>query len=298
MSLRWIFGFLGFAVVARWLIDRLIWLYNLKFGGQRDLTATYGKGSYVLVTGGSEGIGLAMAKQFARKGFNLFLVARSQDKLEAAKAAVLKQYPSCKVLTRSFDFDQITEPANFDLSKAFGFDLTTIDVSVLFNNVGIGFPLPFYDNNEVDIVKLIKLNCAAQLVCSVYFAKYFQNRKHKSMILNTSSISETIPVPGFSAYGASKLFNKFLTRSQGNFDDKIDHYCYIPGFIPTALTNFKRGFFSVDADLDASYAICHVGSLKHTFSGHWRHELMAWGMSWVPVSLVPNIRIKKEKSNR
>lgn len=295
MGISSLVGLLGFIIFLRWALNLLIWAYNMALGAKRDLTAIYGRKSYVVITGGSEGIGLAWARQFAQKGFNLFLVSRSEEKLKAAKEQIVGETPTCTVLTASFDFADITSPENFDLSKAFKFDFSTIDVSILFNNVGIGLPFTMYDCSEADVVKLIKLNCVTQTICTQYFAKIFRKRRQQCAILSTSSLSAVGPVPGFGAYGATKVFNWFLTRAQGNFDDHIDYYCYVPGIIPTRLTKYVQNWSVVDADVDASFGIRNFGSHRRIFSGHWKHELIGWILKTVPACLVPNFSRKKKR---
>lgn len=66
------------------LIYRLFWMLRRTIRTTDHLTERYGKGSWVLITGGSDGIALEMAKELARKQFNLVLVARNADKLKAA----------------------------------------------------------------------------------------------------------------------------------------------------------------------------------------------------------------------
>ena len=48
----------------------------------------YSMNSYTLITGGSQGIGLSLARQFAQNGYNLILVARDPSELEEASAAL------------------------------------------------------------------------------------------------------------------------------------------------------------------------------------------------------------------
>lgn len=70
-------------------------------------------GAHVLITGGSEGIGLALAKDFVRAGSNVTLVARTLSKLEAAKAELQKVArecrSDCKVLTLTADVSSLAE---------------------------------------------------------------------------------------------------------------------------------------------------------------------------------------------
>jgi hypothetical protein len=53
-----------------------------------NLGVRYGQNSYVLITGGSLGLGKELAKCFAKRGFNLILLARGRDNLEVAKKEI------------------------------------------------------------------------------------------------------------------------------------------------------------------------------------------------------------------
>ena len=62
------------------------------------------KYGYALITGSSDGIGKALAKEFARRGFNLVLVSRTLSKLESVKSELLTWYPHCEIHIISSDF--------------------------------------------------------------------------------------------------------------------------------------------------------------------------------------------------
>lgn len=64
----------------------------------------YGAHSWAVVTGGSEGIGLAIAKKLAQQGFNIVIIARSTEKLRIAREEILKENQLADVLTLSMDF--------------------------------------------------------------------------------------------------------------------------------------------------------------------------------------------------
>ena len=63
------------------LLYRVIWMLRRAIRTTDHLVDRYGKGSWALVTGGTDGIGLEMAKELARLGFNIINVARNSEKL-------------------------------------------------------------------------------------------------------------------------------------------------------------------------------------------------------------------------
>jgi Short-chain dehydrogenases of various substrate specificities len=88
----------------------------------------------VLITGGSGGIGLALAKRFARNNYNLLLVARDPEHHEEAKQAVLAVNPQVSVALLPKDLRD--ENAAEDI---YGFCREkNLQVEVLCNNAGVG----------------------------------------------------------------------------------------------------------------------------------------------------------------
>ena len=66
--------------------------WNHFLAPQVDLAKRYGPKSYVLITGGSEGLGKEIGLRFAARGFNLILVARTKAKLDLAKTEITALY--------------------------------------------------------------------------------------------------------------------------------------------------------------------------------------------------------------
>ena len=112
-------------------------LHNALTGDSRDLPALYGRDSYVLITGASDGIGRYLAVDFARRGFNIIIIGRSADKLAQTEKLVKEAAPSRKVIIVIYDFSKVDQLPQNDFGAAFKLDFSKIDVSVLVNNVGI-----------------------------------------------------------------------------------------------------------------------------------------------------------------
>ncbi|NRA28925.1 MAG: SDR family NAD(P)-dependent oxidoreductase [Parvularculaceae bacterium] len=87
----------------------------------------------ILLTGATDGIGLETAKRLAADGHELLLHGRSEDKLVAAKATVLKEAPSAVVKTLRADLSNLADVEA--LAKAVAAETTSLDV--LINNAGV-----------------------------------------------------------------------------------------------------------------------------------------------------------------
>ena len=75
-----LFKFLGYIKLLE-ILYRLLWLLRRQFRSTNHLPRLYGKGTYALVTGGSDGIGLALCKELAFQGFNIIIVSRNAEKM-------------------------------------------------------------------------------------------------------------------------------------------------------------------------------------------------------------------------
>lgn len=78
--------YIGLFWVLKWLYR---WLYTFliqTFFGVHCTVKRYGRDSWAVVTGSTDGIGLAMATNLAKRGFNIVLISRSADKLERVAA--------------------------------------------------------------------------------------------------------------------------------------------------------------------------------------------------------------------
>ena len=268
-------GLFGFLYVFKHIKDALLFAYNYAFGGKRDLGALYGRGSYALITGGSEGMGREFAKAFARRGFGVILVARNPAKLEEAKSEIEREIPGAKVLICVFDFSKIdeAEKSDFDFAKMFKLDLEGLDVSVLLNNVGLGRNGYFEEYSIEELQNFIKVNCVTQTLLSAYFLRRFARRTSRSAILSLSSQSATQRMPFYDIYGASKRYNLHFDQAMRGYYPRVDNYSFTPGHVRTAMTRFKPGFFRISAEEAVDGAMRNFGGQRGVFSGHWKHEL-------------------------
>ena len=81
-----------------------------------DLKGKLGVGSWVVITGGSDGLGWAIAENLAAQGFNLVLMARSPDKLSKAQGLLETKY-NIQVETICVDFSKICGDFNRSTQK-------------------------------------------------------------------------------------------------------------------------------------------------------------------------------------
>jgi 17beta-estradiol 17-dehydrogenase / very-long-chain 3-oxoacyl-CoA reductase len=119
---------------------------------RHQLRKRYG-GGWALVTGGSEGIGLSIAEELAKEGFDIILVSRSKDKLKAARERLQTINPNIQIDTNSIDFEKLKTEE--DYTSAFK-GILEKDVSVLVNNVG------YYALSMKSLIKITSVSCPSR----------------------------------------------------------------------------------------------------------------------------------------
>ena len=168
--------------------------------GAQKATKTGTARRTALVTGGSGGIGLELAKVLARNGFDIVLVARSRDTLEAAAGQLEGQY---HVTVHVFAAD-LRRP---DAPEAISDFLTNenIPIEVLVNNAGFGLGGEFADTDVTRELEMIQVNIAALTHLTKLFLPQMIKRK-SGRILNVASTAAFQPGPLMAVYYASKAY--------------------------------------------------------------------------------------------
>lgn len=189
------------------------------------------KGKVVGITGGSTGIGEAVAWAFAKEGAKVAVCGRSQGKLDALKEKFEeKGYP---LYTESADVGNLRELERF--VKSVAREYGRIDIWI--NNAGINNRKSFEAYSEEDFDSLISVNLKSVFFGTHYVAEEMR-KTGGGVILNTSSFAALIPSAGIALYSATKAAVSNLTKtlSVELAPDHIRVCSVIPGVIETPLT--------------------------------------------------------------
>ena len=144
---------------------------------------------YTLITGGTEGIGLELAKLFAHDKHNLIIVARNIDKLEDIKIKFEKEY---KIIVEIIKADLCVDKFCEKIIKVV--EEKNLIVDNLINNAGIG-SFGFFSESEDDFEeKLININIIALTTLTKYFLKDMI-KMGGGGILNVASTAAFTSVP-------------------------------------------------------------------------------------------------------
>jgi len=111
MTFIQLLGWLGFVRVVYELYNYVVYTFLIK--KRTDLLEKYGEGSYVVITGSSDGIGLGYAKYLAEAGFNLVCISRSAEKLKEKEKEIreyAKQRKDLKIVNIVKDFSECYKP--------------------------------------------------------------------------------------------------------------------------------------------------------------------------------------------
>jgi len=155
---------------------------------------------YALITGASSGIGLELANTFAKNGYNLVLVARSKDKLDAV-AAECKTQHGTESLVIEADLSKMNSAQKiFETTKK-----AQINIDALVNNAGFGDFGEFSSRDWQKQSDMIHLNIHALTHLTHLYLPQMIEQKN-GYILNVASIVAFFPGPLMSVYFATKAF--------------------------------------------------------------------------------------------
>jgi short-subunit dehydrogenase len=154
-----------------------------------------------LVTGASAGIGVEFARQLGQQGYDLVLVARRRDRLDALATELRSATPGLRV--RVIDRD-LAEP---DAANAIATELARdgVAVDLLVNNAGHGLIGTFVKQPPENAASQIAVNVAALVALTRAFLPGMVARKAGGVI-NVASTASFQPVPNMAVYGATKAF--------------------------------------------------------------------------------------------
>lgn len=188
------------------------------------MTATTTKGT-ALVTGASSGIGAVYADRLARRGYDLILVARNAERLEALAARLTAE------TARSVETIVADLGAPADLARVEAVLRDDPAITVLINNAGVGATQPLLESDVDKMEAMIALNVTAPMRLAYAAAPAFVARE-TGTIINIASIVALGPERLNGVYGGSKAF--VLAFSQSLHYELADKGIRIQAVLPGA----------------------------------------------------------------
>jgi 3-oxoacyl-[acyl-carrier protein] reductase len=187
----------------------------------------------VIVTGGSRGIGLAIARRLVRAGYRVISLARkSNPELESALAEANQltpgslQFLSCD-LSEIESFSQLVKSIRNDFGPIYG----------LVNNAGMSVDGVLALTSTSQIEQIVRLNTVSPMVLSKFVTRAMM-AEGGGRIVNLASIIAFTGYSGLSVYGATKAsiigFTRSLAREVGRAGITVN--AVAPGFVDTDMT--------------------------------------------------------------
>ncbi len=155
-----------------------------------------------LVTGGSSGIGLALSRRLAARGYDLAWVSLDQDELDAAKASLSAEQAEVSIETMALD---LSEAGASDRVFQWANGLRADGVDLLVNNAGLGV---YGDSARLSVEAeqtMINVNIGALHGLTRAFLPSMEERG-SGTIVNVASNSAFVPTPRLAVYASTKAF--------------------------------------------------------------------------------------------
>lgn len=246
------------------------------------------EGQRALVTGASSGIGAEIARELAREGAHLVLVARRKERLEAL-ASELRAAHGVEVAVEAADLADPAAPAAlFAATEGAG-----LAIDVLVNNAGFGSYLQFDQIEWERYAALIQVNMSSLTHLCHLFVPVMKGRR-RGRIMNVASLGAYLPCPTFAVYAASKAYVRNMTEAL-DFELKgsgVRAICVSPGgtqteFLEHAQQKLKPGasLFMMSPQRCAQIAVKKMLAGRRNVVAGFMNTLTAVLLRFVPRGL-------------
>lgn len=216
-----------------------------------------------LITGGSSGIGLEIARMLGGLGYGLTISSRRAEKLERAAAEL-----------RDEGYEVVAAPADVadedQLRSVFAAHRERFGrLDVLVNNAGLGIGRPLEQIEAKHLDKQVAVNFRATVLATregLPMLREAGAEHGKALIVNVASFGGRYGQPFISVYGATKAaiinFSEATQKELGDVGIQVTALC--PGFVETAMTEFIREQVPADQMLRPSDVAAAVRFLLET----------------------------------
>ncbi|MDE6379077.1 MAG: SDR family NAD(P)-dependent oxidoreductase [Muribaculaceae bacterium] len=164
-------------------------------------------GKWAVVTGADGGIGIEFCRALARRGCSLVMVSVTVDPLRKAAASIEDVF-GVRALPFTLDLTQADAVSKLEVFLS----AEDVEPEFIVNNAGIFSFRELVDIPDVKIECFIDLHVRATTMLSLFFARRFKERG-SGHILNMSSMSCWMPMPGLAMYASTKAYIRVFTRS-------------------------------------------------------------------------------------
>jgi NAD(P)-dependent dehydrogenase (short-subunit alcohol dehydrogenase family) len=192
-----------------------------------------------LITGGSSGIGLAIARALGEDGYGLTVSARRPDKLEVAAGGLRSNGMEVNAMPANMTDEEAVTRVVDSHRERFG------RLDVLVNNAGVGIGQPMAEISTKYLDMQLGVNLRAVIVATreaLPMLRESGGEHGKALIINTASIAGKSGQPWLSVYSATKAavigFSQATQKEVSGQGIQVTALC--PGFVDTPMTEFVR----------------------------------------------------------
>ena len=246
----------------------------------------------VLITGASSGIGRDIAREFAKLKYDIVLVARNVERMQALKEELEKDY-EVNVNCHSVD---LTDRDNcvelYEKEK---------EIDILVNNAGLGDFGRFTDTSLEKEFSIIDTDITAlHILTKLYLID--MKKKDSGIILNVASIAGFLPGPLMATYYAAKNYvvrlSEAIKEELAKDKSKVQISLLCPGPVKTNFNNVANVKFelsSLSSEYVARYTVKQLLKGKFYIVPGWKIKLAKIGCKIAPTSLVAKISYNMQK---
>ena len=162
----------------------------------------------VLVTGGTQGIGLGIAERLAKEGADIIIAGRVEDERSIAAAEQVRAHGR-RVCVLAGDISDVAT-CRYLIAEGVA-RMGSIDI--LINNAGVEKSAPFWEMTEAHFDRTLGVNLKGAFFTAQAFVQHLRDTGRGGKIINISSVHEELPFPNFTAYCASKGALKMMARN-------------------------------------------------------------------------------------
>ncbi len=244
------------------------------------------QGKWALVTGASAGIGVALARELARRGAKLILTARRKDRLESLAAEFAGQGIEARIVVADLN-DPAAPQQIYDATEGAG-----LTVDILINNAGLGQYGAFHSSLPEQEFSMVRVNCEAVVRLSRLFVPRMVERR-RGWVLVVASTASFQPLPYLATYAATKVFDRFfalgLAEEVAQYGINVTALC--PGTTESEFFEVARAGIFRSRKLQSTDEVARVGIAalvrgQRTILPKWSGRFTAFLVRFLPVGLI------------
>ena len=244
------------------------------------------QGKWALVTGASAGIGVALARELARRGAKLILTARRRERLESLAAEFAAQDIETRIVVADLN-DPLAPQHIYGATEGAG-----LIVNILINNAGLGQYGAFHSSPPEQEIGMVRVNCEAVVRLSRLFVPRMVER-HRGWVLVVASGASFQPVPYLTTYAATKAFDRFfalgLAAEVAQYGINVTALC--PGTTESEFFEVARASIFRNRKLQSADEVARLGPHRpRPRPAHhhpkWSGRLTAFLVRFLPIGLI------------